>query len=47
MEADVKVVSNTACEKMYWGVSKITKNMLCAANPGIDSCQGDSGGNGP
>ena len=40
-------ITNAACKARY-GDSRITTEMLCAgdvANGGIDSCQGDSGGN--
>ncbi len=43
-EVDVKGISNDDCQASYAGVSDITDNMMCAATPGKDSCQGDSGG---
>ena len=42
---DVKVsyVDNKKCQEDYSRVGgRITENMLCAAAPGKDSCQGDS-----
>jgi len=41
-EVDVQVKTNTECNNAYSG--QITNNMLCAGNPGKDSCFGDSGG---
>lgn len=43
---DVPFVPNTECNEAYSG--RITEVMLCAGNVvegGVDSCQGDSGGN--
>jgi len=42
-EADVKIISNKQCKKIYGG---ITDNMLCTyeGNGGKDACVGDSGG---
>merc|ERR1712107_687402 len=40
-EVDVKLTTNKICRKLVGG---ITKNMLCAAEDGKDSCQGDSVG---
>jgi hypothetical protein len=41
--ADVIGISNRECSAKYVGKT-ITDRMLCATNPGTDSCQGDSGG---
>ncbi|EFX74965.1 hypothetical protein DAPPUDRAFT_56547, partial [Daphnia pulex] len=41
LKATVTVLENAACNKKYGG--KITSNMICAAAPGKDTCQGDSG----
>ena len=41
-EVDVTVVTNAECNRAYRG--KITSNMVCAADSGKDSCEGDSGG---
>ena len=38
----VKVMTNEVCNNK-WG-NGITKEMLCAADTGKDSCEGDSGG---
>ena len=38
-EVEVTVVSNSACQNRY-GTSLIKDAMLCAADPGQDSCQG-------
>ena len=43
----VPTITNAACKQHYYGVSKITKAMICAGylgEGGKDSCQGDSGG---
>jgi len=40
-EVDV-TVTNTECNNAY--DRRITANMICAADPGKDSCQNDSGG---
>ena len=43
---NVPGITNTDCKALY-GSSRITEEMLCAGdvtNGGIDSCQGDSGG---
>ena len=43
---NVPGVSNAICNEKYDGI--ITDQMLCAGeivNGGVDSCQGDSGGN--
>ena len=43
---NVPGITNDACKAQY-GSSRITNEMLCAgdvANGGVDSCQGDSGG---
>merc|ERR1712110_317391 len=39
-EVDVTVTTNTECNNAY---GSITANMVCAADSGKDSCQGDSG----
>lgn len=41
---DVKVsyITNEQCQNLYGFRADITDNMLCAAAPGKDSCQGDS-----
>ena len=45
MEGDVKTTTNTECIKAYQDVpGEISDDMICAANPGKSSCQGDSGG---
>ena len=41
---NVMGVSQATCNAEY-GTGSITPNQLCAAAPGKDSCQGDSGGN--
>ena len=41
-EVDVTVTTNAECNNAYGG--EITKNMVCAGDPGEDSCNGDSGG---
>jgi len=43
MEVDVNTITNTKCKAAY-SPSEITDNMICASNPGKDSCQNDSGG---
>ncbi len=40
-EVEVDVLTNAQCSNAY---SQLTSNMICAASPGKDSCQGDSGG---
>ena len=44
MVVDVEVVPTDVCAKKYSRVSLITENMICAAAPGKDACEGDSGG---
>jgi len=44
MEVDVNTITNTECKAAYNSDSKITESMICASNPGKDSCQNDSGG---
>jgi trypsin len=39
---EVSYVPNDTCSSAYGGGS-ITSNMMCAADPNEDSCQGDSG----
>merc|ERR1712228_213772 len=44
---NVTTMSNEECNKLYinqTGEDAITKDMICAADPGKDACQGDSGG---
>lgn len=41
-DVDVTAVGQAECNAAYGG--GITSNMLCAADAGKDSCQGDSGG---
>ena len=43
-EVEVMGISNEECNFQYAEISPITDNMICAASPGKDSCQGDSGG---
>jgi len=40
---NVRGVSQATCNADYSG--SLTSSMMCAAAPGKDSCQGDSGGN--
>ena len=40
---NVTGVSQATCNAEYHG--SLTSSMMCAAAPGKDSCQGDSGGN--
>jgi secreted trypsin-like serine protease len=40
----ITVTDTTACKNDYSGFVAITPRMLCAADPGQDSCFGDSGG---
>ena len=41
----VKTMSNSECVESYsYNFPEITDNMICAAAPGKDACQGDSGG---
>lgn len=40
---EITHVQLNECKSQY-GASAITENMLCAADPGEDSCKGDSGG---
>jgi len=52
MSAEVDYIGNQLCEEAsgrIWGSRKnyneyVTRDMLCAASPGKDSCSGDSGG---
>merc|ERR1712154_396063 len=39
----VRTMSTEKCREKY-GESSISEHMLCASNPGKDSCWGDSGG---
>ena len=43
MEVDVITTTNTECSLAY-SPESITDSMICAGNPGKDSCQNDSGG---
>jgi len=44
-KVDVTVTTNTECNNAYERLNyDITANMICAADPGKDSCQNDSGG---
>ena len=39
-------MSNSECSGNYgYNSGDLTNQMICANNPGKDSCQGDSGGN--
>ena len=38
---EISFVPDDTCNDMYFGA--ITENMMCAADPNEDSCQGDSG----
>jgi secreted trypsin-like serine protease len=44
LEVDLPIISNEDCNQCYVGQGTISTNMMCAFNPGFDSCQGDSGG---
>ena len=42
-DVEVHFVSNAKCSNNYSRIQReITDNMMCAAEPGKDSCQGDS-----
>ena len=45
-QVDVKTMTNAKCSASdtAYSASQITSNMICAADTGKDSCQGDSGG---
>merc|ERR1711933_654130 len=43
MHVEVSYVTNDQCDADYAQID-ITDDMLCAADPGKDSCHGDSGG---
>ncbi|KAL7518896.1 hypothetical protein ACHAWX_003699, partial [Stephanocyclus meneghinianus] len=42
LEVDLPVISNEDCDQCY-DFNKIDSSMMCAYDPGYDSCQGDSG----
>ena len=48
-EADVRIISNSECERMIsqqrpgWG-GAINRKHICTLSPDRDACQGDSGG---
>ena len=42
-EATVRTLSIEQCRRKY-GQSRISDNMICAEEPGKDSCEGDNGG---
>ena len=42
-EVTVRTMTTEKCREKY-GESSISEHMLCASNPGKDSCWGDSGG---
>jgi len=45
MEVDVNTTTDTECKAAYSTSDyEITDSMICASNPGKDSCKGDSGG---
>ena len=49
LKAEVDLVSRKKCKEMYnkplnGQTGDITERMICAASPGKDTCQGDSGG---
>nr|CAH0103353.1 unnamed protein product [Daphnia galeata] len=43
-QATTEIVSNGQCATSYSGIINIASSMLCATDPGIGSCNGDSGG---
>nr|CAH0105669.1 unnamed protein product [Daphnia galeata] len=43
-QATTEIVSNGQCATSYSGIVNIASSMLCATDPGIASCNGDSGG---
>ncbi len=43
LEVDLPVVSNEDCDQCYQFYWDIYPSMICAYDPGHDSCQGDSG----
>ncbi|XP_055633810.1 trypsin zeta-like, partial [Toxorhynchites rutilus septentrionalis] len=43
MAVDIPIVSQEVC-RGQWGDWRITDSMVCAGEPGRDSCNGDSGG---
>lgn len=49
LQVEVSVIPNDVCNEGYeaaggYGENPITESMLCAGEPGKDSCEGDSGG---
>lgn len=42
LEVDLPVISNEDCDQCYY-FEEIGPSMICAFDPGHDSCQGDSG----
>lgn len=44
MEAEVKIVDNSLCEKAIGLHEQLPLNAICAGGTGKDSCKGDSGG---
>ena len=45
LHVDVKYVTNPTCQSAYDAINRnIDSAMMCAAEPGKDSCRGDSGG---
>ncbi len=42
LEVDLPVIGNEDCDQCYY-FEEIGPSMICAFDPGHDSCQGDSG----